>query len=179
MLASITGPWPAGWSNLGVVLRSMRGGGMSSRVPRVRVRVPRGTRCRYYVNTNFFVDLEEDRPEAIAFARRRSGLCTSTILLWEYREEGLGWLARRLARQHEIRIIWVPVLRIARLVKERVAPRAGWNTRLDYAHILVALNTPGVQMFVTSDQDTCRRALRLGLYCMNHRTGEERAPSSS
>ena len=145
-------------------------------IPRVRVRVPRGAWCRYYVNTNFFVDLEEGRREAVEFARRRRGLCTSTLLVWEYREEGLGWVARRLAREHGVRIVWVPVLRVARLVRERVAPNAGWNTRLDYAHILVALNTPGVQALVTSDNDTCRRAIRLGLYCINHRTGEEHAP---
>ena len=145
-------------------------------LPRVPVRVPRDAQCRYYVNTNFFVDLEEGRPGAVGFARRRRGLCTSTLLVWEYREEGLGWLARRLAREYRIGIVWVPVLRVARLVRERIAPRAGWNTRLDYAHILVALSTPGIRTFVTSDRDTCRRALRHGLYCLNHRTGEEYAP---
>lgn len=144
--------------------------------PRVRVRVPRGVRCRYYVNTNFFVDLEEGRPEALEFARRRRGLCTSTILIWEYREVDQGWLARMLARRHGIGIIWVPVLQVMEIVKETLAPHAGRNTRLDYAHILVALNTPGIRTFVTSDRDSCNRALRLGLYCINHRTGEEYAP---
>ena len=74
-------------------------------LPRVPVRVPRDAQCRYYVNTNFFVDLEEGRPGAVGFARRRRGLCTSTLLVWEYREEGLGWLARRLAREYRIGIV--------------------------------------------------------------------------
>ena len=137
--------------------------------------MPEGARCRYYVNTNFFVDLEEGRREATSLARRRAGLCTSNLVVWEYREAGLGWLARRLAREYGIAVVWAPILRAARLA-ERLAPRAGWNTKLDYAHIIIALSTPGVDTFVTSDAGACRRALRLGLYCLNHRTGEERAP---
>ncbi len=150
---------------------------MSSEIPRVRVWLPRGARCRYYVNTNFFVDLEEGKPEAVGFARRRRGLCTSTILVWEYREEGLGWLARRLAGQHGIVIVRVNPRRAFELAFRRLAPPGSTlNTILDYAHILAAVSTPCVKTFVTGDRASCNRALRLGLYCINHRTGEEHAP---
>ncbi len=146
------------------------------RLPRLPVRAPRGVRCRYYVNTNFFVDLEEGVPGALGFARARRGLCTSSIILWEYREVGQAWLARRLAADHGIAIVRVPIIRAARAARE-VAPRgSSWNTILDYAHILAALSTPRIDTFVTSDAQSCNRALRMGLYCINHRTGEERAP---
>jgi len=149
----------------------------SEHVPSIRVRVPRGARCRYYVNTNFFVDLEEDVNSAVTFARRHRGLCTSSILIWEYREVGQGRLARRIARLYRIVVVRVNVRRAFELALENLArPGSSYNTVLDYAHILVALNTPGVNTFVTGDEDSCRRALSLGLYCLNHRTGDEYAP---
>ncbi|MEB3778774.1 MAG: hypothetical protein GSR85_00870 [Desulfurococcales archaeon] len=43
------------------------------------------------------------------------------------------------------------------------------------AHILAAKRL-GARFFVTSDTASCNRAIKLGIKCINHRTGEEYAP---
>ncbi|MCE4603304.1 MAG: hypothetical protein F7B18_08995 [Desulfurococcales archaeon] len=135
-------------------------------------------KCRYYVNINFFVDLEGEKPEAVAFARRR-GLCTSSVLLHEYRIAGKPPRALRLARAYGIRIYKVPVLRLRRraraLLLEWGVKEPSDNTVYDVAHILAA-KILGASYFVTADDAACRRAIRLGVSCINHRTGEEYAP---
>ena len=43
----------------------------------------RKRKCRYYVNSNFVVDLMRGRREAVGLARRLKGrLCTSRVLLY-------------------------------------------------------------------------------------------------
>jgi len=49
------------------------------------------------------------------------------------------------------------------------------NTVYDIAHILAAMMI-GASYVVSADEATCRRAIRLGIPCINHRTGEEYAP---
>jgi len=136
--------------------------------------------CRYYVNTNFFIDLEEGRSEALDFLKRRQGVCTSRILIREYAAVGRQAAARRLARVHGIRVYRVPVLRLLRMARMVLAEwgvdRPSENTVVDVAHILAAKRL-GARFFVTSDRTSCNRAIRLGLTCINHRTGEEHAPS--
>ena len=135
--------------------------------------------CRYYVNTNFFVDLEEGRRGALEFLRRRRGVCTSRILVREYAAVGRQAVARRLAAMHGISIRKVPVLRLLKAARRVLAEwgvrEPGENTLVDVAHILAALRL-GARFFVTSDRAACNRAIRLGIKCINHRTGEEYAP---
>lgn len=137
-------------------------------------------KCRYYVNTNFFVDLEEGRAEAVGFARRRRGLCTSYVLLHEYRAAGRASIALRLARTYNIRVYKVPVLRLRKraraLLLEWGVEEPSENTVYDLAHILAAMMI-GALYVVSADEATCRRAIGLGLHCINHRTGEEYASS--
>ncbi len=135
-------------------------------------------RCRYYVNTNFFVDLELERPEALLFAKRRRNICTSQVLVHEYRAVGKPSKALSLARSYGIRIYKVPVLRLRRkaraLLMEWGITRPSENTIYDVAHILAA-KLLGASYFVTADDSACRKAIRLGIPCVNHRTGEEYA----
>ena len=133
------------------------------------------------MNTNFFVDLEDSREEAIEFALRRKGtLCTSKLLIREYaavNKQAAAWL---LAWSYDIRVYTVGVLRLLKRAKSLLqkwgiaAPSD--NTVVDIAHIIAAKEL-GARYFVTSDSQACKKAIRLGLYCINHRTGEEYAPS--
>ena len=138
-----------------------------------------GRRCRYYLNTSFFADLEAGRPEALAFARRRRGLCTSSVLLYEYRAAGRASVAKALARTYGVRVYKVPVRRLRErailLLAEWGVTKPSDNTILDVAHILAA-KAVGATYMVSADASTCKRAIRLGLYCINHRTGAEHAP---
>ena len=141
-----------------------------------RYRHKRRRRCRYYVNTNFFVDLGEKRREAVGFAKRNRGfICTSTVLVFEYRQHGKGYVARDVARRYGIRIYKVPVLALLSEARELAGPGASSNTIFDYAHILAAIQL-GIDYFVTSDKAACNKAISLGLCCINHRTGETRCP---
>ncbi|BES82752.1 hypothetical protein [Pyrodictium abyssi] len=138
-------------------------------------------RCRYYVNTNFFVDLEDSRREAIEFALRHRGmLCTSKLLIREYAAVNKQATARLLARSYGIRVYSVGVLRLLKRAKSLLqkwgVAALSDNTVVDVAHILAAKEL-GARYFVTSDSQACKKAIRLGLYCINHRTGEEYAPS--
>jgi len=137
----------------------------------------RRRRCRYYVNTNFFVDLEEGRLEAVQFAERYRGyICTSSVLVYEYRQYGIGYVARRLARRYGIRVYKVRVLALLDEASSIAGPNASANTVFDYAHILAARKL-GAKTFVTSDKASCRRAIRLGLCCLDHREGREECPT--
>ncbi|MEB3778773.1 MAG: hypothetical protein GSR85_00865 [Desulfurococcales archaeon] len=77
--------------------------------------------CRYYVNTNFFIDLEEERSEALEFLKRRRGVYTSRILIREYAVVGKQAMARRLAMTHGIRVYRVPVLRLLKAARRMLA----------------------------------------------------------
>jgi len=142
-----------------------------------RKRKKRRKRCRYYVNTNFFVDLDEGKREAIELAKRNRGaLCTSTVLVYEYRQYGIGYVAKRLARRYGIRVYKLAVLTLLEEASSIAGPSASANTVFDYAHILAAKRI-GAKTFVTSDKASCRRAIRLGLCCLNHRSGETLCPT--
>ena len=137
----------------------------------------RRRRCKYYVNTNFFVDLEEGRKEAIEFAKKHRGnLCTSTLLIYEYRQYGLGYVARRLARRYEIHVYKVAILSMLERANSLAGSRASSNTVFDYSHILAAKRI-GAKAFVTADKRSCRRAIRLGFCCLNYRSGETLCPT--
>ncbi|AEM38400.1 hypothetical protein Pyrfu_0529 [Pyrolobus fumarii 1A] len=131
-------------------------------------------RCKYYVNTNFFVDLSEERSEAVSFARRNRGvICTSTVLVFEYRQYEKGFVARSIARRYDIRIYRVPVLALLSEARDLAGPHASINTIFDYAHILAA-KMIGAEYMVTSDKGACNKAIELGLCCINHGSGGER-----
>lgn len=140
----------------------------------------RGGRCRYYVNTNFFIDLEEGRRETIEFARRYQGrLCTSRILVREYAAVNRQGIARRLAELYGVAIYKVPVSslleRARRVLRSWGVERPSDSSVADVAHMLAA-RMLGASYFVTGDRRACRRAIRLGLSCINHRSGEYYAP---
>ncbi len=129
-------------------------------------------RCRYYVNTNFVVDLGRGGYHAMIFARRYRGLlCTSSILVYEFRRAGRGSWCRDLLRRHSISIIRVPVLKYYRraleVLRDLGVKRPSENTVFDTAHILVCLDHGLV--FVTSDKRSCNRAIRLGVECIMYR----------
>ena len=130
----------------------------------------RRRRCKYYVNTNFFVDLEEGRKEAIEFAKKHRGnLCTSTLLVAEYRAVGRGFVAKRLAKTYGIRVYKVKRSKYVREARSLLGVDASPNTVIDAAHVLIARRLGTV--FVTSDKRACKRAIRLGVDCINYREG--------
>ncbi len=137
-------------------------------------------RRRYYVNTNFVVDLWKGRSEATAFALSHRGeLYTSKLLIREFSSIGAGWAARRICAEYDIQIvrlskIWSNVKKAAfRAILESGAISP--NTVLDYLHVYTAVYT-GAEYFVTADAAACNRALRAGLCCINHRRGTELCP---
>ncbi len=121
-------------------------------------------KCRYYVNTNFVIDLGKGDYSAIGFARRFHGfLCTSSILVYEFRRVGRGSWCRNLLRRYGIHVIRVPVLRYYRraieVLRDMGVRRPSENTVFDTAHILVCRDH-GLA-FVTSDKRSCNRAIRV------------------
>jgi len=129
-------------------------------------------RCRFYVNTNFFVDLEKGEPKAVAFARKHRGeLCTSTLLVMEYRAVGKGYVAKRIAREFGIAIVKASrgiVSRALRVCREVLGiARPSPNTVIDVAHILMAKRLGAT--FVTADESSVSRARKLGVEALNYR----------
>ena len=135
-------------------------------------------RCKFYLDTSFFVDLEKERLEALRFVREHGGeLCSSVLLVYEYRAAHRGSVARRLAAEYGIRIIWVrpSILKQAEnILRELGVKNPSMNTIHDTAHILAAKSIGAI--FVTSDKRACKRAVKLGVPCINHRTREEHWP---
>ena len=79
------------------------------------------------------------------------------MLVYEYRQYGLGYVARRLARRYGIRIYKVAILSMLKRASSLAGPRASGNTVFDYAHMLAAKRV-GAKVFVTADNRSCRRA---------------------
>ena len=52
---------------------------------------------------------------------------------------------------------------------------SGETTLVDASYILATLRL-GAMFLATGDRAACNRAIRLGIKCINHRTGEEHAP---
>ena len=139
-------------------------------------------RCRYYVNTNFIVDLMMGKRAAVSFARRHRGaLCTSSLALVELREVGAAGAAKRALREHGVRVVKLSASTLKRLAKRvlREHPTiTSYNTFLDYMHVYIA-RLLRADYFVTSDRAACNRAIRAGLCCIDPRGGGERCPESS
>ena len=140
----------------------------------------RRKRCRYYVNTNFVVDLLEKRREAIVFAvRHRGTICSSRVLLHEFKGTGKLVDAKRILGSYGITVYKLGKRRawVAARVEEAIAvlPRVGPNTLLDWIHIFAA-RALGAKYFVTADRAVCKRAIRAGLCCINYREGGEEYP---
>ena len=118
----------------------------------------RKRRCRYYVNTNFVVNLMKGRREAVSFARRyRGALCTSSLALTEFREVGAAGAARRALQEHGVRVVKLGASTLKRLAKRilREHPTiASYNTFLDYMHVYIA-QLLRAEYFVTSDRAAC------------------------
>ena len=134
-------------------------------------------RCRYYVNTNFFIDLEKGVPEAEAFATRHRGeVCTSTVLLREFRNVRRGYVARNLARRYGIGIVKVrsPSRLAKRALQEAVSRGLSPSKLYDLMHIYVAKRLRAA--LVTADDWCCREAVKRGVACYNHREGKWYAP---
>ncbi|BEP17258.1 hypothetical protein PYJP_06100 [Pyrofollis japonicus] len=140
----------------------------------------RRRRCKYYVNTNFIVDLMRSNAAAVGFAKRRRGvMCSSSLVVAEFREIGRSSAARRAMAEHGVRLVKLRRPTLRRLAKRVILEHPGLsvNSFLDYLHVYAA-RLMGVEYFVTSDRAACNRAIRAGLCCINYRSGEERCPSS-
>ena len=136
-------------------------------------------RCRYYVNTSFVIDLMEGHRAAVAFARRAKGeLCSSKLLLVEFKGTGRVAAVKETLREYRVTVLRVSPRRMLDEALETLT-RMGLrepsdNTIFDTAHILTARLYS--LTFVTADDAACNRAIRLGVECINYRTGEHRAP---
>jgi predicted nucleic acid-binding protein len=143
-------------------------------------------RCEYLANTNFVIDLAEDNPKAVEFARENEGLiCVSKLLFYELEasiedpEElsALRRMLRRVLQRYHIRLLPLSRERYRALFLEALkalnelglrVEEVSYNTVHDTMHILIAEREGAV--FVTGDLAACRRAIRLGVCCIYTRS---------
>jgi predicted nuclease with RNAse H fold len=143
-------------------------------------------KCRYLADTNFVIDLANNEPRALAFARENRGeICVSRLVFYELEvsiddPKELAKARRMLRstlRNHGITVLELTRDRFKALVKEafKVLQSLGvnvsevsFNTIRDTIFALIAKEMHAD--FVTGDLAACRRAIRLGVCCIYTRS---------